>query len=161
MPRAEEVKLYRTFVRGLVTEASYLTYPEDSSTDELNTIPSRKGNRTRRFGIDFEDNYQIVDISVTDQDCINEFVWKAANNQMEKNFLCLQVGTIVYFFNLIADPVSDSLEVYTIDLEDFAAIGASVPQIQTNMAQFASGKGFLFIAHPYVEPLVVVILLLV
>lgn len=155
MSRAEEVKLYRTFVKGLITEASYLTYPEDSSIDELNTIPSRKGNRTRRFGVDFEDNYQIVDIDIQDSDSINEFVWKAANNQTEKNFLCLQIGSVIYFFNLISDPISDSLENYTIDLASFSATGASSGQIKTNDVQFSSGKGFLFIAHPYCEPLVV------
>lgn len=155
MSRAEQVKLYRTFVKGLVTEAGYLTYPEDASSDELNTIPTRKGNRTRRFGIDYEDNFQLLSLITSSSDFIKEFVWKAVANVATSNFLAVQVGTSVKFFSLEADPISDSLKGFTIDLTAYAAPGASNPQIQGNYAQFSSGEGYLFIVHPYVEPLVV------
>ena len=155
MARAEQVKLYRSFVRGLVTEASYLTYPEDSSVDELNTVLSRKGNRTRRFGIDYEDSYQIVNIASDTTDVFNEFVWRSANNDSTRNYVCIQVGYRVYFFNLTASPVSDSLEAFTIDLRTYAAPGATETQIKTNLCEFASGKGYFFVVNPYVEPLVI------
>lgn len=155
MPRAKDVKLYRTFVRGLITEAGYLTYPEDSSSDELNTIPTRKGNRTRRFGIDFEDNYEYVNLVTSENDSIKEFIWKAADNVAAQNFLCLQIGTTIHFFSLEANPVSDSYKAFTINLLTYAANGASTPQVQMNNVEFSSGKGYLFIVHPYVEPLVV------
>ena len=156
MPRASTTKLYRTFVKGLITEAGYLTYPEDSSSDELNTIPTRKGNRTRRFGIDFEDNYQEIDIIVDEAvDVIKDFVWKAVNKVASTNFLCLQVGTNVYFFSLEADPVSDSFKGFSLDLTDFATPTSSAGQIQTNLCEFASGRGYLFIVHPYLEPILV------
>lgn len=60
MSRAETTKLYRTFVKGMITEASPLTYPEDASYDEDNMILYRKGNRSRRLGIDFEDGYVLL-----------------------------------------------------------------------------------------------------
>lgn len=60
MPRAETAKIYRTFVKGLITEASPLTYPENASTDEDNMILSRRGNRARRLGVDFETNYVLL-----------------------------------------------------------------------------------------------------
>ena len=60
MSRAETTKLYRTFVKGMITEASPLTYPEDASYDEDNMILYRKGNRSRRLGINFEDNYVLL-----------------------------------------------------------------------------------------------------
>ena len=60
MSRAETTKLYRTFVKGMVTEASPLTYPEDASYDEDNMILYRKGNRSRRLGIDFEPGYTLL-----------------------------------------------------------------------------------------------------
>jgi hypothetical protein len=155
MPRAKDVKLYRTFVRGLITEAGYLTYPEDSSSDELNTIPTRKGNRTRRFGIDFEDNFQYVNLVTSENDSIKEFIWKAADNKATQNFLCLQVGTTIHFFSLEENPVSDSYKTFTVDLLSYTASGASTSDVQQNNVEFSSGKGFLFIVHPYVEPLVV------
>lgn len=155
MARAKDVKLYRTFVRGLITEAGYLTYPEDSSSDELNTIPTRKGNRTRRFGIDFEDNYTYVNLVTSENDAIKEYIWKAADNVATQNFLCLQVGTTIHFFSLEANPVSDSYKAFTIDLLSYIASGAATSDVQQNNVEFSSGKGFLFIVHPYVEPLVV------
>lgn len=60
MSRAETTKLYRTFVKGMITEASPLTYPEDASYDEDNMILYRKGNRSRRLGIDFESGYELL-----------------------------------------------------------------------------------------------------
>jgi hypothetical protein len=155
MSKAKEVKLYRTFVRGLITEAGYLTYPEDSSSDELNTIPTRKGNRTRRFGIDFEDNFQQINVVTSENDAIKEFVWKAVGNVATDNFLCIQVGTKIKFFSLEENPVSDSLRPFEINLLTYIASGASTSQVQMNNVEFSSGKSFLFIVHPYVEPLVI------
>ena len=60
MSRAETAKIYRTFVKGLITEASPLTYPENASIDEDNMILYRKGNRSRRLGIDFESGYSLL-----------------------------------------------------------------------------------------------------
>ena len=57
MPRAKATKLYRNFVKGLITEASELTYPENASIDELNTIIERKGNRVRRLGFEYENSH--------------------------------------------------------------------------------------------------------
>lgn len=155
MARAEQVKLYRSFVKGLITEASYLTYPEDSSTDELNTVLSRKGNRTRRFGIDYEEDYLLNNIEVADSDAITEFVWKSANNDSAVNFLVLQIGKKVYFYSLESTPVSDSLKSFTVNLTDHSAPSASELQISTSLCEFAGGKGYLFVTNPYCEPIVV------
>jgi hypothetical protein len=155
MARAEQVKLYRSFVKGLITEASYLTYPEDASTDELNTVPSRKGNRTRRLGIDYETGYTLQPVTLVDTDVINEFVWKSADQNPLKTFLCVQTGTTILFFDLFGEAISPSLKSFSLDLFDFAAPGASQAQIGSADCQFTSGKGFLFIANPYTEPLVV------
>jgi hypothetical protein len=155
LARAEQVKLYRSFVKGLITEASYLTYPEDASVDELNTVLSRKGNRTRRVGVDYEDDYQIVTIASDSVDVFSEFVWRSANNDAEHNFVVVQVGYFVYFFNLTENPVSDSLEAFSIDLRTYAAPGASETMIRSSKCEFASGKGYLFCVNCHVEPLLI------
>ena len=46
----------------MITEASPLTYPEDASYDEDNMILYRKGNRSRRFGVDFEHGYVLLSL---------------------------------------------------------------------------------------------------
>lgn len=155
MARAEQVKLYRSFVKGLITEASYLTYPEDSSTDELNTVLSRKGNRSRRFGVDYEDVHQFLSISIEASDAVNEFVWKAVNNDSSINFLVCQFGKTLRFFSLDAVPVSDSLKTFSVDLTAYSAPTASELQIRTSNCEFASGKGYLFVVNSYCEPIVI------
>ena len=50
-------KVYRSFIKGLVTEASPLTFPENASIDEQNFVLNRDGSRSRRLGVDYEDNY--------------------------------------------------------------------------------------------------------
>lgn len=52
-------KLYRTFVKGIITEASPLTYPENASIDENNFVLNRDGSRSRRLGIDYELDYAL------------------------------------------------------------------------------------------------------
>jgi hypothetical protein len=53
-------KVYRSFIKGLVTEASPLTFPENASIDESNFVLNRDGSRSRRLGIDYEDNYALT-----------------------------------------------------------------------------------------------------
>lgn len=142
-------------MKGLITEASFLTYPEDSSIDESNTVISRKGNRTRRLGIDYEDSHVMVDMDVVSDTVVNEFVWKAVAKQAGLNFLCIQIGTKIRFFSLEASPVSDSLKGFTVDLSTYKIANANVGDVDGNYAEFSSGQGLLFLVHPYVEPLCV------
>lgn len=155
MSRAKTNKLYRTFVKGLISEAGYLTFPEDSSYDESNTILSRKGNRTRRPGIDFENDYQLHALVSDNTDATVEYVWKAVNESADTNFLCLQIGQYIRFFSLEDGAISDSFKAFYIDLNSYIAPGYSVDDIRLNHCEFSSGKGYLFIAHQYCEPLIV------
>jgi len=88
MARTKANKLYRTFVKGLVTEASPLTYPEDTSYDELNTILSRKGSRTRRLGQAYLHSSISSEGLVSDWEISQtEHVWKSVGKNPNLNFL--------------------------------------------------------------------------
>lgn len=154
MPRAKTTKLYRTFVKGLITEAGYLTYPEDASSSELNTILSRKGNRTRRLGINYEDTYTIHPADINSETAVSEHVWKSVDNE-PLTFLVVQIGTIVSFYVLDSAPVSDNKAPFTVNLDTYKTGGSSTSDVQSNRCQFASGNGFLYIVHPFTEPLLV------
>jgi hypothetical protein len=52
-------KVYRSFIKGLITEANPLTFPENASIDEQNFVLNRDGSRSRRLGVDYEDNYAL------------------------------------------------------------------------------------------------------
>ena len=60
MSRTVSVKQYSSFVKGLVTEASPLTYPENASLDEDNFVLKRTGSRERRLGVDYETGYALT-----------------------------------------------------------------------------------------------------
>lgn len=154
MPRAKENKLYRTFTKGMITEAGYLTYPEDASTDELNVIISRKGNRTRRRGIDFQDDYVLNDLSATDDAVVNEHAWISVNNDPAVSLAVVQIGSVVHFFDMSAETVlSASKKNFTIDLASYKINTASLLDMSIIPAEFSSGFGLLFIAHPLIDPL--------
>lgn len=102
-----------TFVRGLITEASPLTFPENASIDEDNFILNRDGSRKRRNGMDYENGYSLIDIalSLTDyQDTvITSFRWENANNDPTKTIGVVQIGYRIYFFNGFEDILSANL----------------------------------------------------
>lgn len=153
MARAEANKLYRTFVKGLVTEASPLTYPEDTSYAELNTILSRRGSRTRRQGQTYNDVKKIPEAEVTDfNHAQNEFVWSAVGRKPNTNFLCVQKGKTIHFTDLGCGDTENCTLPFTLDLTDYLRPGATAEAANTNLAQMAAGKGFLFIVTRDTEP---------
>jgi hypothetical protein len=153
--RSQATKLYRTFVKGLITEASPLTYPEDTSLDEDNCLLFTKGNRTRRLGANYEPGHTLSSFQVPSMDAtpIAEYSWTSVGNNALTNFLCLQVSGTIYFFDLYADPISGAMKGFSIDLTAYAAPGAT--GVSNSPCQMASGKGYLFIAGEKITPLVV------
>jgi hypothetical protein len=152
--RATANKLYRTFTKGLITEAGYLTYPENASTDELNTVIKVKGSRSRRLGIDFEPSSAALTVSsFTSSSTTNEYGWHNVGEDSSVNFLVCQIGSTLHFFNMDATPATK--KGFTVDLTSFKVDTASATMVANEVCQFASGKGFLFVVHPYTEPVVV------
>lgn len=56
MPRAASEKQYIPFVKGLITEASALTFPEGATVDEDNFVINRDGSRQRRLGLEIDED---------------------------------------------------------------------------------------------------------
>ena len=104
-----------SFVRGLITEASPLTFPENASLDEDNFNLRRDGSRDRRLGMDFENGYQTVTTSVSVEEAnfgVSSFVWKNAGGVAEKSFLVVQTGSQLKVFDSDISPLSSG-EVYS------------------------------------------------
>lgn len=152
MGQAKTNKMYRTYVRGLITEASPLTYPEDSSLDELNTVPSRRGNRTRRLGINFTPS-DFVENRGSASSAKSEFIWSAVGNNPALTFLVAQGGTEIRFFDRSTTELQPNEKSFSINLSDHLRPNANFPQAYP--VKFASGKGYLFIVQQEIEPLVV------
>lgn len=161
MPRATSNKLYRTFVKGLITEADPLTYPENASIDEDNCILSRRGNRTRRLGVDFEEGFTLSQYAVSTENiknyAVKEFKWESVSNTSTLNFLVIQVGLRLYFYDLSFDPLVDGLKTFVLDLTTFIVPGSSNPT--ATEVSFSTGKGYLFVVGAKIEPLIIEYLL--
>lgn len=153
MARAEQVKTYQTFVKGMITEASPLTYPADASIDEDNCIIFRKGNRSRRFGIDFETDYQLSSFDVAESSALREYRWESVDNEASLNFLCIQVGLTIYLYKVQDGALSANQTSFSIDLTSYIVPGTLSPE--TYEVSMASGRGYLFIVGEKLEPLIV------
>ncbi len=154
MPQAKATKFVRSFVKGLITEAGYLNYPEDASKDELNTLLHVRGNRTRRPGLDFEeDSVATTFTGFTDEDVTNEFFWRSVDNNSSINFLVVQMGNNIYFYNASVSPLASGRMDYALNLNSFKSPTATLENVKNTRCDFAVGKGFLFIVQEYCDPI--------
>ena len=113
MPRSFEPVEFNTFVAGYVTEASPLTFPQNTSLDEENFVLNRNGSRTRRPGFDLEANYATVDSAIqlpSDGTIISgSYKWQNVGGDSTKTFLVIQIQGSILFFDAGADPISTGL----------------------------------------------------
>ena len=102
-----------TFVAGLITEASPLTFPNNASLDEDNFILNRDGSRQRRLGMDLEDNHLNITTTVvppvSGSLASSSVRWSNAGGNPDRNVIVLQIGNELRFFEASANPISGGL----------------------------------------------------
>lgn len=110
MPKSKAYVEQNSFVGGLITEASPLTFPNNASLDEANFILNRDGSRSRRLGMDIEPNAQIITSSVvkpTDSNiALSSFKWTNAGGIPTKSISVVQIGNEINFFDNSFNPLS-------------------------------------------------------
>lgn len=152
---------YNTFVQGLVTEAGELTFPANASIDELNCEPLRDGSRRRRLGISYEAGAQMSTETLSANEKVRTFLWQNVAEQAGVEFVVVQNGAKVWFYQQGAGALSAgrvnttfvSGTPYSINLNSYArpsGTGASSAHIQV-----ASIKGALVIASPEINTILV------
>ena len=146
-----------TFVRGLITEASPLTFPENASIVEENFTLNRDGSRSRRLGLDFETGYtaneSITEVEVTDAQ-INTYQWFNAGTTQNKNFIVVQIGSRLSFYDVEdSDTLSDNKRVFEIWMENYNLVDTTSDQISEAYTSFSVIRGLLVVtnerAHPF------------
>jgi hypothetical protein len=154
MPRNESLKVYNTFVGGLVTEATPLTFPENSSLDSLNVTYDKKGDVKRRLGLDYEASSTNTSLSIAettwDTQAIGVFEWKQVGGDGDLHFLVIQVDATLYYYDISSTPVSGNKKTFTTDLSIFAAPAAS--DVGSERIDVAFGKGYFFIVSKKLKP---------
>jgi hypothetical protein len=153
LPRQPQVQVENTLSRGLITEVSGLNFPENGCTETYNCKIDNRGVVMRRLGFDYEGGNSTF-VSVRNNSAISEFVWKAPAGDGTLTYVVIQIGALIYFYEEDVDgPLSPGKETFTIDLTSFDTTGN--PGVGLKPCQFAAGKGYLFIAHPYCDPIYV------
>lgn len=157
MAEVPAVKLYNNFTKGLITEADQLTYPENSAADMDNCVPFIRGNVKRRYGIDWEPDAQASPYNLGETDlattAINEYKWENVGKAPNFNFLVVQIGVTLYFYDLDFSPLSSGRKSFTVDLSSYLAPGAYLSQCKATMVSMSAGRGELFVAQRYIEPI--------
>jgi len=158
MAKSGGVADFNTFVKGIITEASPLTYPENASLDEANFELLRNGSRRRRLGMDLEPLHYTAQATgmnyLDDSHGVNVYLWEAAGNKGGNNFIVTQVGTDIQFFAQDRDAASaHPIDAATIRLTNFAAIPEYQTLIKDARVTFGNIKGYLLITGEYIDPI--------
>lgn len=159
MAQANQTKNSFTFVKGLITEASALIFPEDASLDEENFELNRNGSRSKRLGIDFEDDNSLVDSGHTDistKDISSStFLWENVAERGQLTFLVVQLGTFLTFHDISdsTTSISEGKKAFSIDLNSHKT--ASYTDISSFSVSMSAGKGFLFVNSKGMDPIYV------
>lgn len=160
MAEAVAVKLYNNFTRGLITEAEALTYPDNSCQDMDNVIVYRKGDIQRRYGLDLEAGSSLSSYTFTQTQiqtwAFHEFKWESVALVSGLNFLVLQTGSTLHFYDLSFVPLSGGVKSFTVDLTQYIAPGFTAAQVATVECSFCFGRGSLFCGNMFIDPIQVI-----
>ena len=149
MPQNLNQKAVNNFVRGLITEAGELTFPEGASVDELNCDLRRDGSRRRRLGVAYEDSNVLSAFTLGDSEILHTGDWVNVGGNADLEFLVVQKGSTLYFYNKGGLPYSAQIESNSVDLtsnEYAGSLGA-----ENSKCQFASIKGNLIVSSPQIN----------
>jgi hypothetical protein len=150
-PQQYSQKTVNTFIKGLYTEASVMTYPENTSSDELNFDLLIDGTRRRRRGMAYEDNFQNSTFSVAAGDLIHTESWTSVSGIGGTEFLVVQHNNMVYFYDKSVDTISASQKSFSIDLNSYSANNSY--SVSSSYINIASVTGYLIIVSPAIEPI--------
>lgn len=133
---------FKSFVGGLVTEASVLNFPEQAARDINNFILNRDGSISRRPGFGFEQNFDYIDsladTSEVESGLVSSYVWEDPAGQSGEKYILFQSNDLLLFYDLNKASVS---------LDGFIN-SVTLPAVNKNLnkASYASVDGKLVIA---------------
>lgn len=153
MPRNVGAVIGNNLSRGLITEATGMNFPENAVTDAENVVFNPTGSVERRKGFDIE-GAAVAETYDSEDGVIKEFLWRSVAKTGGYSFLVMQRGDAIHFYEVTQhNSLSQNIRLEAIFLNDYKAPGAS--DIHLEPVSFASGAGYLFIAHPKCDPIMV------
>lgn len=109
---AKVERQFNTFVKGLVTEATPLNFPENATIDEANFVLLRDGSRKRRLGLDKipETSFLSTSLATGVFSPANKqfFVWESPAGSVLNNIGVIRVNNRFWFCDLSSeDPLGN------------------------------------------------------
>jgi hypothetical protein len=107
MPTKTKLEI-SSFIKGLITEASALTFPDSASIVDENFVLLRDGSRKRRLGMDYEDDYiEEAYFGSPGQDlAVSIHVWKNPVQEGFFDIIVVQTEDVLRFFKSTGEPIS-------------------------------------------------------
>lgn len=146
MPRSSGSVVVNNVAKGLITEATALTFPENAFTEGYDIVLKLDGSVIRRQGFSEETSFTTSTVTRNSY-AISEYLWENVAGEGDLTFVVQQIGPTISFYEVPASgAISDNKKSFSVDLGSFDlsspnAIGC----------QFASGGGRLFVFHPTCE----------
>lgn len=148
MAKTTNAAEFNTFVGGLITEASPLTFPQNASLDEVNFVLNRDGSRQRRKGMDFEEGHLLVTCSTAVPEdgslAVTSTNWENAGGEVGRWISVVQTGTQLKFFQTDGDQISSG------NFYNYSFVGMSPSKrlsyaVIDGLLVVANGSGDIFI----------------
>ena len=143
-------KVVNTFIKGLVTEAGELTFPEDASIDESNCLLDRDGSRRRRLAVNLETSNVNSTFTLNNTFVFTTGRWKNAAGVAGLDFVVIQDGTTLRFYNTTSEPYSGNQESFSVNLNSFDFAGSVGPGLAK--VQMDTANGNLVVTSEAIEP---------
>lgn len=152
MPRSAGTVVENSFVNGLVTEATGLNFPENAVTDTDNCVFYKTGEVKRRLGLDVEEGSSYIPVGINEGH-VQTFDWESVSQIGTNNFIVVQIGYIIFFYDRSVFPITSGYKSFYVDLRFHKTSNSSDNDLLSHPVAFSSGNGYLFIAHRNTEPL--------
>jgi len=156
MGQQSVTKKYNSFIKGLITEASAMNFPENASLDEDNCVLDRDGSRQRRLGMDYESGYSKTTSATLDTyetGAVSYYSWNNAGKVNNKNFLVVQSGKLLSIFERTSSGYGAYHTQYEIGVDTpvlpYAVVASSMA---SEPFSFAAISGALFCAQGASKP---------
>lgn len=112
MPQQKAEKQYNNFIKGLVTEVSPLTFPENSALEINNLILERSGKVSRRLGIEMETAFSYKQTGFNQATLKNTkigfYSWPTPSGHSEINLGVVRVRDRFWFMNTLTENPSSN-----------------------------------------------------
>ncbi len=157
MAKSVARKTYFTFVGGLNTEAGPLTPTPNTWQDGDNVVPGIDGSLSKRLAVNLETDYALSSTSNTaTEEQTAAFVvdeWNNVAGNGGTNFIVVQRGSTVRFYDNTASAISSTEKSFSIDLSTYKVANPNVAGYSPISCASANGK--LIITSADTSPILV------